>query len=114
MWPRVAESMLGLWLILSPLIFRGTEAVERFAVVDVAAGAAVVVFSLLSFWRPTEWAHLGTAVLALGVGAYAYLAWTRPGPPAAQNEIFVSLVLVLLAIIPNEASRPPRPWRPPA
>ena len=113
MWPRVAELMLGLWLILSPLIFRGTEAAQQFARIDVLAGAAVVVFSLMSFWRRTEWAHFGTAVLALGLGAFAYLAWERPGPPAAQNEIFLALVLLLLAIIPNEASRPPRSWRPP-
>ena len=114
MWPRVAELMIGLWLILSPLIFRGTNAVEQFAPLDVTAGAAVVIFSLLSFWDRTEWAHFGTALLAIGLGAFAYLAWERPGPPAAQNEIFVALLLLLLAIIPNEASRPPKPWRPPA
>jgi hypothetical protein len=111
MWPRVAELMIGLWLVLSPLIFRNTEAVEQFAAVDVSAGAAVVILSLLSFWHRAEWAHLGTARLALGLGAFAYFAWERPGPPAAQNEIFVALLLLLLAIIPNEASQPPKPWR---
>ena len=111
MWPRVAELMLGLWLMLSPFVFRGTESVEAFAAIDMAAGACVVLLSLLSFWPRAEWAHLGTALLALGLGTYAYLAWERPGPPAAQNEIFVALLLLLLAIVPNEASRPPKPWR---
>ena len=114
MWPRVAELMLGIWLMLSPLIFRGTEAAGDFVALDVAAGAGVVILSLLSFWQPTARAHLATAALAAGFGAYAYLAWPRPGPPGAQNEIFVALLLLLLAIIPNEASRPPKPWRPPA
>lgn len=113
MWPRVAELMLGLWLILTPLIFRGTEAIEQFVVRDVAAGTAIVAMSLLSFWRRTAWAHLGTALLALLLGLTAYLGWTRPGPPAAQNEITLALCLLLLAILPNEASRPPKPWRDP-
>lgn len=111
MWARVAELMIGLWLVISPLVFRGTESVDRFAPIDVSVGALVVIFSLLSFWRRTEWAHFGTALVALGMGAFAYLAWERPGPPAAQNEIAVALLLVLLAIIPNEASEPPKPWR---
>lgn len=111
MWARVAELMIGVWLVLSPFVFRGTASVEQFAAVDMTVGALVVLCSLLSFWRRTEWAHFGTALLALGLGAGAYLTWQRPGPPAAQNEITVALLLVLLAIIPNEASRPPRSWR---
>jgi hypothetical protein len=112
MWPRVAELMIGLWLILSTLIFRGTNGVEQVAPLDVSAGAAVVVFSRQSFWRRTEWAHVATALLAFGLGAFAYFAWERPGPPAAQNEIFVAFLLLLLAIIPNQATDPPRSWRP--
>lgn len=111
MWPRTAELMIGAWLILSPLVFRGTESVDRFVAIDLAAGSAVVVFSLLSFWRPAERAHLLTAALAIGLGAVAYFGWERPGPPAAQNEITVALLLVLLAIVPNEANEPPEPWR---
>lgn len=114
MWPRVAELTIGLWLILSPHIFRGTDAVEQFRAIDAVSGAAVIALSLLSFWRRTAWAHLGTALLGLGLAAFAYLAWARPGPPAAQNEIVAGLLLMLLAIIPNEASRPPAPWRRPA
>lgn len=111
MWPRVVELMLGGWLILSPLIFRGTESVEAFATRDVTAGSAIVVLSLLSFWHRTARVHLCTAALALGLGLYAYLIWPRPGPPAAQNEIAVAMLLVLFAIIPNEATTPPAGWR---
>ena len=111
MWPRVAELMIGCWLVLSPLIFRGTLAVEQFAVVDVAAGGVVIALSLLSFWRRTEWAHFGTGLLALALGVFAYFGFERPAPPAAQNEITVAMILLLLAIIPNEANLPPKPWR---
>jgi hypothetical protein len=110
MWARVSEVWLGAWLLVSPLVFRNTESVEAFAARDVVVGSIVVVLSLLSFWRPTAHAHLLTALLALGFGLAAY-AVPRPGPPAAQNEIAVAMLLVLLAIVPNEASRPPRGWR---
>jgi hypothetical protein len=113
MWARTAEVMLGIWLVLSPFIFRGTEAVGAWSAIHVAAGAAVVSLSLLSFWRPTAHAHLLTAALATVLALYAYLGWERPGPPAAQNAITIGLLLVLLAIIPNDASRPPAPWRQP-
>ena len=111
MWPRTAEVMLGVWLILSPFIFRSTAFVEHFVWTDLVAGSAVVLFSLLSFWRRTEWAHFLTAALALGLGLLAYFGWQRPGPPAAQNEITVAMILLLLAIVPNEATQPPRVWR---
>lgn len=111
MWARVAELMMGLWLVVSPLVFRGTESLSHFVAIDIAAGTAVVLFSLFSFWHRTAWAHLLTGGLAALLGAYAYFGWPRPGPPAAQNEITVAMILVLLAIIPNDANRPPAAWR---
>ena len=111
MWARVAELMLGAWLMISPFVFRGTDSVEQFIPIDLAAGAVVVVLSLLSFWTKAAGAHFVTAAVALLLGSYAYLAWDRPGPPAAQNEITVAMMLLLLAIVPNEANTPPKPWR---
>jgi hypothetical protein len=111
MWARVVELMIGLWLCISPLLFRGTASAQAFTAIDLTAGSAVVVLSLLSFWSRTARAHLVTLVLAIGLGAFAWLAWPRPGPPAAQNELMAAMLLALFAIIPNEASAPPRPWR---
>jgi hypothetical protein len=54
------ELMLGVWLILSPLIFRGTPGLEAYVVNDVIAGSLAVAFALLCFWRPTRRAHLAT------------------------------------------------------
>lgn len=111
MWPRVLELIVGVWLCASPQVVSGAAGVERFVSLDAAVGVSVVVLSLLSFATRTRWAHLGTAGLAVALGAYAYFSWPRPGPPSAQNEIIVSMLLLLLAIIPNECTRPPRPWR---
>lgn len=114
MWPRLAELLLGLWLMLTPVVFAGTDRIDAFAPRDVVAGAAIVMLSILSFWRRAAWAHLVTALLALVLGSAAYFSGARPGPPAAQNEITIALALLLFAIIPNEATQPPRPWRGPA
>ena len=111
MWPRVAELLIGAWLIFSRFVFGGTEAAGQFMAVDLVVGSAVVLCAAASFWERTAWARFGTLLLALGVGLFAYVAWPRPGPPSAQNEIVAALLLLMLAIIPNEANRPPRPWR---
>jgi SPW repeat len=110
MWARVAELMLGVWLVISPLVFRGTESVDSFAVRDLSFGAAVIALSLLSFWTHTRWAHLITAVLAVALGLMGYFGSERPGPPAAQNEIAIGMLLLLLAIVPNQANQPPPAW----
>jgi hypothetical protein len=111
MWPRVAETALGAWLLVSPFVFRHTTGYEPFAAVDLAAGAAAIVLALASFWPRTAWAHLVTIPLAAGLGLFAYLGFERPGPPGAQNEIVVALMLLTFAIVPNEANAPPVPWR---
>jgi hypothetical protein len=103
--------MLGVWLALSPF-FLGVGAYDRPALIYTFACAFLVVLaSCLSYWEP---AHLAR-VLTLGVGAWlaadAYAGAAYPAEPAAQNAFLVGLLLILFAIVPNEASRPPRTWR---
>jgi hypothetical protein len=111
MWARVIELMLGVWLVLSPFIFRRTPAAAEFWSTDVTTGSAVILLSLLSFWNPMRRSHLATGVLAVWLVIWAWFAAARPGPPAAQNEIVVGLLLLMLALVPNEASLPPESWR---
>lgn len=111
MWARVCELMLGCWLVISPLILRGTDRIGEFVWIDITVGSVIVLLSLLSFWRPARWAHLGTAAVAAGLALFAYFGFERPGPPAAQNELTVAYLLLIFAIVPNEATLPPEPWR---
>ena len=111
MWPRVIEGMLGCWLLVTPLVFRGTPAVEDYTTSALVSGAVIIVMALLSFWEPTRLARFVTLGVSLWLALHGYFAAERPGPPAAQNEIMIGLTLLLMAIIPNEASRPPRAWR---
>jgi hypothetical protein len=111
MWPRVIEGMLGCWLLVTPFVFRGTTVVEDYTTSAVVSGAVVIVMAVLSFWEPTRLTRFVTLGVSLWLALHGYFAAERPGPPAAQNEIMIGLTLLLFAIIPNEASRPPRAWR---
>jgi hypothetical protein len=111
MWARVIEVMLGCWLAVSPFIFR--HAAEETALwrTDLGCALAVVALALLSFWHPLRRAHLAIGLVALWLVGFGYLASPRPVPPAFQNDLVVGLLLLMLAIIPSEASLPPERWR---
>ncbi len=111
MWPRVIEGMLGVWLLLTPFVFRETEALAGFATSSVVSGAAVILASLLSFWRPTRHARFLTLGASLWLSLHGYFAGQRPGPPAAQHELVIGLTLLLFALMPNEVNDVPEPWR---
>jgi hypothetical protein len=109
MWPRIAEILLGGWLAASPWALSPTAGNSWPWINDMSAGLAIVVLAALSFFRPLGWAHLLEIPVGLWLLGFAFLA--SPPSAAAQNEILVALVLLMFAIIPNEASRPARSWR---
>lgn len=111
MWPRTVEVMVGCWLLMTPFVFDGTAKVGDYIVNAVVSGSIVVVASILSFWDRTRLARLATLFVSLWLAAHGYFSALRPGPPAAQNEIIVGLMLLLCAVLPNEINAVPRPWR---
>lgn len=111
MWPRVVEVMLGLWLAASPFVFRHDSGATAYWSNDLLCALLVVVFGLLSFAERFRLAHLATIGVGLWLIGFGYLASPYPAPVALQNNVVLGLLLVMFAIIPNEASLPPRPWR---
>lgn len=111
MWGRAIEIMLGLWLVLSPWIFRHWDSHRTLSWVVIACGFFLVVVSSAAFWRPLRRAHLVHLGVALGLAAYAYFGFPHPAPPGAQNALLTGLVLILIAIIPPRPTDPPEPWR---
>jgi hypothetical protein len=111
MWGRVTEVMLGLWLTLSPFIFRHYPTNQPLWRNDLVCGAVVVLLALLSFWPRLRYAHLLNLAVAGWLIGFGYVYGGYPASPGAQNNIFVGLILLLLAIIPNQASQPPLSWR---
>jgi hypothetical protein len=111
MWARVIEVMLGCWLAISPFIFRHSAGDKVLWFNDFISATAVIVLSVVSFWPPLRFAHIGNFAIALWLIAFGFWASPYPTPPALQNDIVVGLLLLMFAIVPNEAAQPPRPWR---
>jgi len=110
MWARVVEVMFGCWLLLSPFIFghSGDDVLQW--VTDLGIGTLVITLALLSYWRPLRMIHLAILIPGLWMIAYGYIE-PYPLPPAVQNNFLVGLLLLMFAIIPNEATLPPPAWR---
>lgn len=111
MWPRTVEVMLGLWLGASPFIFQHPASEPAFWWTDFVCAFLIVTISLASFWSRTLHAHVLNLGVALWLVGFGYLAFGASPPPAAQNELTVGLLLLIVAIIPSEATLPPREWR---
>lgn len=111
MWPRVVELMLACWLLMTPLVFRGTPALGEYAPSTVVSGAIIAVTALLSLAPSLRSARFATLAVAVWLAAHGYFFALRPGPPAAQNELVVGLILMLFGVLPNHINQPPLPWR---
>lgn len=111
MWARTVEVMLGLWLGASPFIFGHPTDEPGLWWNDLGTAFLVVTISLLSFWSSTSHAHLLNIPVALWLLAFGYFGSGEPPSPAAQNELMVGLLLLMIAIIPSGATLPPEEWR---
>jgi hypothetical protein len=109
MWARVVECMLGCWLAVSPFVFRHEDD-DLLTTVDAFAAAAVITLALLSYWRPLRHAHLGIVFVALAMIGFGRFAGGVETGPAFQNHILVGLLLVMFAVVPNNANEPPQAW----
>lgn len=110
MWSRVVEFMLGCWLAASPFIFGHPADDLSLWIMDWICAVLVISFSVLSYWTPLRHIHLATGLLALVMIAYGRLASPTDVIPALQNHIVVGLLLLMFALVPNQAGRPPRRW----
>ena len=111
MWARVVEFMLGCWLAVSPFVFRHEN--PQLWTLDFALSLAVMVLALVSYWHPLRFAHLVLIVLALAMIGWGRFSGGLDGADLAagyQNYILVGLLLLMFAIVPNQASEPPASW----
>ena len=111
MWSRVVEFMLACWLAVSPFIFQHPEDAIALWMSDFACATAVATLALLSYWRPTRHAHLLIVPIALWMIGFGRFGDSAPLLAGLQNNIAVGLLLLMFAIIPNHATRPPESWR---
>lgn len=109
MWGRVVEIMTAVWLAASPFVF-GVQTDAILLRSDLGVALIIWILSGASYWRPTRHAHLLILVVAVGLIVWGRFAIIPPTPPH-QNHIIVGLFLLMIALIPNEASLPPTAWR---
>lgn len=111
MWARVVEFILGCWLAVSPFVFRHGDT-TLFWAADFVAASAVISLALLSYWPPLRHIHLAIAIVAAVMILFGrFASGVAPGP-GFQNHIVVGLLLLMFALVPNNASQPPNTWYP--
>lgn len=114
MWARVVEVTFGCWLAMSPFIFAHPVDNTFWWANDFACALLIVVFALASYRSAWQYAHLlslGVAFWLVGLAYWSALRTELPGPAAAQNWVCLALLLMMFAIIPNQASAPPLAWQ---
>jgi len=111
MWPRDIEFMLACWLAVSPFVFQHPGGETLWWINDFTCATAIAAAALLSYWRPTRYAHLATLLISFWLVAFGPFGAEMPLPPALQNSMVIGFLLMMTSIIPNEAARPPRAWR---
>lgn len=115
MWARDMELTLGLWLVLSPFILRHDATEKLLWSHDLGVGALIVVLATACYVRSLRRAHLLLLAVAgwlIGLGWWS--TWQVDSIEVAaayQNWLLVGLLLVVFAIVPSDASRPPPGWR---
>jgi hypothetical protein len=99
--------MLGVWLVLSPFIFRRPADERELWMNDLLTGGIIAILSLLSFSRRLRHAHLATVAAAAWLLWLGYSAGASATLPAYQNYLVTGLLLLMLAILPNDINAPP-------
>jgi hypothetical protein len=111
MWPRIAEILIGLWLLASPWVLAYNTAVSAWHMNGFVCGSAIVLLGVLSFWRGSKKAHLAEIPVSLWILSFAYFGSAHPAPAIAQSDFLTALFLLNFAIIPSQANLPPISWR---
>ncbi len=111
MWARVVEFMLACWLAISPFIFAYPDDATFFWTTDFVTSAAIVFFALVSFYGPLKKMHLCNLLAAFYLIVLGFIFKESPLQHALQNYVVVGITLLMLAIVPTDASQQPKPWR---
>jgi hypothetical protein len=110
MWSRVVEIMLGCWLLMSPFLFTHPTDATALWVNDLVCGTAVILFGVFSYWGPTRQAHLLSLAVGTWLIAFAYREGFGEPSAASQNHVILGLLLLMFAIIPNDAAEAAQGW----
>jgi hypothetical protein len=109
MWPRIVEVMLGLWLLLSPLIFRLGAGELALTINHLIYGTATVIVSLIAI--RVRFLRVVTLAIGLSLIGYGYVTGGYPPAPGYLNLIVIGILVCALAILPTDCLQPTQSWR---
>ncbi len=109
MWPRIVEIMLGLWLVLSPLIFRLGAGDPALIINHLIYGTATVAVSLIAI--RVRFLRIVTIAIGLSLIGYGYVAGGYPPAPGYLNLIVIGVLVGALGLIPTDCLQPTHSWR---
>lgn len=110
MWGRWCEIALGAWLAVSSFWFDTGDDVTR-TINPWLCSILIIGSASLSFFQSFWWGHWLNLIVALWLILFAFVAEPYPTPPDLLNALYVGGLLLMFAIVPNEASMPPPTWR---
>jgi hypothetical protein len=111
MWPRVAEIVLAVWLLVSPWVLLDNGLTRVGYANQLICGLAIVFLSTVSFWLRLGRAHIIEIPIGFWIIGSTYFQSVHPPSALAQSNLLVGLFLLNFAIIPSRASLPPHSWR---
>ncbi len=111
MWPRVVEFMLACWLAISPFIFSYPGSALFLWFNDFSCASLMAIFSLLSYYEHLRKLHLCNLAISLYLISLSYFFKGSTFEAPLQNYMVLGLLLLMIAILPTDADKPPKPWR---
>ena|ERR671922_2815943 len=111
MWPRVLEIMVACWLAASPFVFHHPADRLDLWITDVGSALAVATLALATWLPRFRRAHLLALLVAGWLVGFGWIGSRAEPLVAYENQIVVGLLLLMVAIVPTEASKPPILWR---
>ncbi len=109
MWPRLIETVMGLWLLGTPLVFPDLD--TSWVVHTLSCGVLVILISRVSVWGPLRWVRYGQFAVAAWLVGFGMAAEGLPDPAALQGSILTGYALFLTALLPNQVTEPPPSWQ---
>lgn len=110
MWARHFEFVLGIWLAISWIIFSYQGSDFAFLWHDFSCFLLIALFSLLSYLQKLRHLHLLNFLIGVWLFGFSYFVRSVGKDAIAQNYMFISWLLLMLAIIPTHSRRPPYQW----
>lgn len=106
MWARHFETFLGIWLLISWLIFGYRD--PNLMAFDFTMGLLIGFLALCSYL--SKWSSLHLFNFYLGLWLIA-INWIFPLPhDPSQNYMVIGCLLLMISLVPSWEERPPKRW----